>query len=67
MNIVYYMINVKYNVIFVSNNLKANINYVNNNNYKSKKSFFGFGNALDAEWRENQWGMEWITKNNNRN
>ena len=57
------MINVKYNVI----NLKANINYVNNNNYKSKKSFFGFGNALDAVWRENQWGMEWIIKNNNRN
>ena len=42
------MINVKYNVNFVSNNLKANINYVNKNNYKSKKSFFGFGNALDA-------------------
>ena len=63
MNIVYYMINVKYNVI----NLKANINYVNNNNYKSKKSFFGFGNALDTVWRENQWGMEWIIKNNNSN
>ena len=57
------MINVKYNVI----NLKANINYVNNNNYKSKKSFFGFGNALDTVWRENQWGMEWIIKNNNSN